>query len=240
MDRPQLSVVIPVYREEARIGALLEHVAGIAVPDCAGGVEVLVVDGDPGRSTLAAMPGGAAIPLASARGRARQMNAGAQAAHGDVLLFLHADTRLPHDAFARIQAALADADICGGAFRLRIEPDPDSKDRPPGLGLRLIAWAANLRARLFRAPYGDQAIFLRRDAFEALGGFPDLPLMEDLELMTRIRRSGRRIRLLDACARTSARRWEREGLLRCTGRNLLLRALYHLGVPAQRLAGFYP
>ncbi|MHC1701951.1 MAG: TIGR04283 family arsenosugar biosynthesis glycosyltransferase [Humidesulfovibrio sp.] len=239
MDRPKLSVIIPVYREEARIAALLAHLAGLPAP---GGAEFLVVDGDPERRTLAAMPTEAALALASSRGRARQMNAGAAAARGNVLLFLHADTRLPPDAFARIQAALDDpggADLCGGAFSLSIAPDGGPENRPPGPGLRCIAWAANLRSKLTRAPYGDQAIFLRRDCFEALGGFADIPLMEDLEFMTRLRRSGRRIRLLSACACTSARRWEREGLLRCTGRNLLLRALYHLGVRAQRLARFY-
>ncbi len=247
MDSPEppvaLSVIIPVFREEARMAALLAHLAELPAP---GGAEFLVVDGDPGQRTLAAIPRGAARPegaappvlvrLASGQGRARQMNAGASIARADVLLFLHADTRLPGDAFALIHAALADEQICGGAFGLGF----GLAGEPVGPGLRCIAWAANLRARLFRAPYGDQAIFLRRDCFEALGGFPDLPLMEDLELMTRLRRAGRKIRLLDARVRTSARRWEREGLLRCTGRNVLLRTLYHLGVGAARLARFYP
>lgn len=238
MDQPQFSVVIPVYREAARIAALLAQVAQMPAP---GGAEFLVVDGDPERSTLAAVPEGAAVRLASAKGRARQMNAGAAAAQGGILLFLHADTRLSQEAFGLIQSALADPDICGGAFSLRIVSEKDGpKDAQPGLDLRFITWAANLRARLYRAPYGDQAIFLRRESFEALGGFADLPLMEDLELMTRLRRSGRKIRLLDACVVTSARRWEKEGLLLCTGRNLLLRALYHLGVPARRLVRFYP
>lgn len=232
MVRSRFSVIIPVYREEARIAALLAHVAGLPVP---GGAEILVVDGDPQQRTLAAVPEGAALSLAAAKGRARQMNAGARASHGDVLLFLHADTRLPADAFTRATACLADPGIGGGAFSLRIE----ATEGAAGPGLRFIAWAANLRARLSRAPYGDQAIFLRRDVFMALGGFPDIPLMEDLELMTRLRRSGGRIRILDAYAATSARRWEREGLLRCTGRNVLLRTLYHLGVPARRLAEFY-
>ncbi|MBU1039468.1 MAG: TIGR04283 family arsenosugar biosynthesis glycosyltransferase [Proteobacteria bacterium] len=242
-----LSVIVPVYREQARIAALLSHLADIPAPGGPAfgapvfGVEILVVDGDPERRTLAALPEGAATAgirgLASDQGRARQMNAGAAAARGDALLFLHADTRLPLDAFARIEHALADEDISGGAFALRITPEDGGQ---PGPGLRFIAWAANLRSRFTRAPYGDQGIFLRRECFEVLGGFADIPLMEDLEFMTRLRRSGRRIRLLSACAATSARRWEREGLLRCTLRNLLLRAFYHLGVRPQQLARFYP
>lgn len=245
MTRPWLSVIIPAYREEARIAALLAHVAALPAPD---GVEVIVADGDPERSTLVAIPSGltlalislavvplAVVPLATPKGRARQMNAGAAEARGDILLFLHADTRLPQEAFVLIQAALSDQGICGGAFSLAIEPE----EKPAGPGLRFIAWAANLRARFTRAPYGDQAIFLRRKVFEAIGGYADVPLMEDLELMSRLRRRGLRIALLGACVATSGRRWEREGLLRCTGRNLLLRALYHLGVPPGRLAGYY-
>jgi len=259
MDQPRprttppfaLSVIIPVYREEARINALLAHLAKIPPPGGPetggerGGVEIIVVDGDPERHTLAAMsqdaPGQAPVKLPSDKGRARQMNAGAAAAHGDALLFLHADTRLPPDAFARIEHALyskpGEAEIHGGAFALRITPDHGG---PPGPGLRGIAWAACLRARLTRAPFGDQGIFLRRSAFEALGGFADIPLMEDLEFMTRLRRRGLPITILSARVDTSARRWEAEGLLRCTGRNVLLRACYHLGVSPQRLARFYP
>lgn len=256
MNRPTpsvaLSVIIPVHREEAHINDLLAHLAAIPAPgdlemreSGTGRVEIIVVDGDPKRRTLAAISQDALdqtlIKLPSDRGRARQMNAGAASAQGEVLLFLHADTRLPLDAFARIEHALfpepGKAESCGGAFALRILPEDGGQ---PGPGLRFIAWAANLRARLTRAPFGDQAIFMRRDCFVPLGGFPDIPLMEDLEFMTRLRRRGLPITILSAKVVTSARRWEREGLLRCTGRNILLRALYHLGVSPQRLARLYP
>ncbi|OGR37237.1 MAG: hypothetical protein A2051_07545 [Desulfovibrionales bacterium GWA2_65_9] len=233
MDHPALSVIIPVYREELRINALLAHVASLPA---LGGVEVLVVDGDPEQRTLAVLDLDMAIPVASDKGRARQMNAGAAVAQGDMLLFLHADTRLPVDAFQLIHSALAGQTFCGGAFSLSIQPEVGL----PRSGLRFIAWAANLRSRVTRAPYGDQAIFIRRDCFVPLGGFSDIPLMEDLEFMTRLRRRGLPIAILRARVVTSARRWEKEGLLHCTGRNLLLRALYHLGVPAHRLVGFYP
>lgn len=235
MDRPWLSVIIPAYREEARIAALLEHVAAIPAP---GGMEAIVADGHPERTTLAALPASRdlpLLPLATQKGRARQMNAAAAQARGEALLFLHADTRLPENAFALIRAALGDPEIAGGAFTLDIQPDAGRA----GPGLRFITLAANTRARLTRAPFGDQAIFLRRGVFEAVNGYADIPLMEDLELMTRLRRRGLAIRILPQAARTSARRWEAEGLLRCTGRNLLLRALYHLGVGPGRLAELY-
>ncbi|WP_028586568.1 TIGR04283 family arsenosugar biosynthesis glycosyltransferase [Desulfocurvus vexinensis] len=235
MDRPWLSVIIPVYREAARIAALLDHVAAIAPP---GGAQAIVADGEPERSTLAALPencGLPVLPLATQQGRARQMNAGAAAARGEVLLFLHADTRLPEDAFALIREALTDSGVAGGAFSLDIQPDAGRA----GPGLACIARAANMRSRLTRAPYGDQAIFLRRAVFESMHGYADIPVMEDLELMTRLRRRGLAIRILPQAVRTSARRWEAEGLARCTGRNLLLRGLYHLGVRPERLAGLY-
>jgi rSAM/selenodomain-associated transferase 2 len=232
MDRPTRSVIIPVYREQSRIGLLLESLA--ALTD-GGATEILVVDGEPEQGTLDQVPPGLAIGLRAPRGRARQMNAGAAVAHGEVFLFLHADTRLPPGALAAMDEALADPGTCGGAFRLRIVPE----NGRPGPWLRLITWAANLRTRLTRVPYGDQAIFLRRDCFEALGGFADLPLMEDLELMTRLRRSGRAIRILETAVETSARRWEREGVLLCTARNVFVRLCYHLGVPTGFLARLY-
>lgn len=234
MFQPLFSVIVPVYREERRIQAFIAHVAALPAP---GGMEIIVVDGDPEQRTLALLSvQEPCLALAGPKGRGKQMNAGAQQARGEILLFLHADTCLPQDAFSLIQSTLTDPLVHGGAFSLTIQP----QDNPAGLGLRIIAWAANLRTRLTRAPYGDQAIFLRRGTFEAVGGYADIPVMEDLELMTRLRRQGLCIRILPQSVRTSARRWEREGLWRCTGRNLLLRTLYHLGVSPERLVRFYP
>ncbi len=222
-----ISVVIPVYRE-AGIAALLDDL--LARPD-ADGTEIIVVDGAPGADTLARITDPRVKRLASPPGRGPQQNAGALAAKGDALLFLHADTILPPDALTLIRQTLADPSLAGGAFSLRYaEPSP---------GLRFIATAANLRSGLTRAPYGDQAIFVRRAVFEALGGFRDWPLMEDLEFMTRLRRAGLRIRILAMPVRTSGRRQLREGLLRCTLRNLVLRLMFHLGVRTEVLAGLY-
>lgn len=222
-----VSVVIPVYRE-AGIAALLDDL--LARHD-ADGAEIIVVDGAPGADTLARITDPRVARLASPPGRGPQQNAGARAAQGDILLFLHADTTLPPDAFTLIRQTLADPAVAGGAFSLRYaEPSP---------GLRFIATAANLRSGLTRAPYGDQAIFVRRAVFEALGGFRDWPLMEDLEFTTRLRRAGLRIRILAMPVRTSGRRQLREGLVRCTLRNLVLRLMYHLGVRTEVLAGLY-
>lgn len=225
----RLSVIIPVFREERGITSLVDHLTTRSLMETA---EILIVDGDPEQRTLIALQGRNVIRIGSDAGRARQMNAGAAQARGDLLLFLHADTRLPPGADTLIFQALRNLRLVGGAFRLAI-------DSPrPALGL--IAAAANLRTRLTRVPYGDQALFLRRAVFEELGGYADIPLMEDLELMRRIRRKGWPVVLLREAALTSARRWEQEGVWRCTLRNWAVRLLYHRGVSPTRLRRFYP
>jgi rSAM/selenodomain-associated transferase 2 len=220
---PAVSVVVPTLNEAAVLARTLE-----ALPT--GFAEVVVADGGSTDATVAIAREHGARVTASPPGRGPQMNAGAAAAKGDVLLFLHADTVLPPDAPARIAAALAEAGAVAGAFRLGIDsPDPR---------LRLIARAANLRTRLTGVPYGDQALFVRRDAFDAAGGFPDVPIMEDVELGRRLKRLGR-IVVVPARVRTSARRWEREGIVRTTLRNAVLITLYLLGVHPRRLARWY-
>lgn len=223
----KISVVIPVYREVG-IAALLDDLA--QRPDLAD-TEILVVDGASACDTLARVTRPEVVRLASSPGRGQQQNTGAAAASGDVLLFLHADTTLPPDAFALIRRVLTDPDLAGGAFHLAYD-DP----RP---AYTLLAQAAHLRSSLTRVPYGDQAIFLRRDVFRHFGGFAAIPIMEDVELMTRMRRAGLAIRILETPVLTSPRRQQREGLLRCTLRNLGLRLLYHLGVPPRLLAHLY-
>ena len=140
------------------------------------------------------------------------MNKGASAAKGDILLFLHIDTELPEGAFAGISSVIDDGEYAGGAFDLGIES---------GRWIfRLIEKLVFVRTRATRIPYGDQAIFIRRECFETLKGFKDIPIMEDVEFMRRLKKSGYKISIIPQKVKTSSRRWEREGVLYCTSEEL--------------------
>jgi rSAM/selenodomain-associated transferase 2 len=223
-----ISVIIPVYREAAVINRTL---AELGAPSAAMPIEIIVVDGHPAGTTLEAIARRDVRKVIGPRGRGPQMNRGAALASGEVLLFLHADTLLPANAFAYIAAALEGARAVGGAFSLGI--------RSPRAAFRVIETAVAVRSRLTRIPYGDQGIFLKRRFFAALGGFTDIPIMEDVELMRRVKRSGRRVVVLPQCVQTSARRWEQEGVVFCTLRNWLLVTLFLCGASPRRLARFY-
>ncbi|BBD09783.1 TIGR04283 family arsenosugar biosynthesis glycosyltransferase [Desulfovibrio ferrophilus] len=227
MDHPLISIIIPVLHEAQGINALVQQVRDLPTP---GPLEVLVVDGAPEADTLAALTADA-IPLSSPAGRARQMNYGAMRTRGDILLFLHADTRLPERALHLVDESLAHKAVAG-AFSLGFS-------QKAGTGLKFIAAAANARTWLTRVPYGDQAQFFRRSYFLRRGGYAEIPLMEDIELMERIHRRGDHIALLSEAVTTSHRRWQQEGTIRCTARNLAIRTLYHFGVSPERLAHFY-
>ena len=220
----RLSIILPTLDEAEGITACLAPLQGLRQA----GHQVVVVDGGSRDGTPGLAAPLADRVLAAPRGRARQMNAGAARAEGDAFLFLHADTRLPEAAAARIAAALVDHDW--GRFDVRIEGRPAL--------LRLVAALMNLRSRLTGIATGDQAIFVRRTVFEALGGFPDQPLMEDIELSRRLKRFGRPA-CLSARVRTSGRRWERHGVWRTILLMWRLRFDYWRGVPAERLARRY-
>ncbi len=190
-----LSVVIPALDEGGRIEAALESAS-------APGVELVVVDGGSRDDTMARAKALGARVVSSLPGRARQLAAGAREAQGDVLLFLHADTRLPVGYDAAVTQALGDPTVAGGAFRFRFDRSSPA--------LRIVEWGARLRGAWLRLPYGDQAIFVRRRVLEAMGGVPEVPIFEDLDLVRGIRRAGR-LALLSACATTSARRYEANG-----------------------------
>ncbi len=222
------SIIIPVLNEEARIGETIGRIRSLGGGEA---VEIIVVDGDPAGGTLRAIPGGAARKLLSEPGRGRQLNRAAGAASGEILVFLHADTNLPSDALNRIGETLRDRTLAGGAFDLAIDS--------PRSVFRLVERVASIRTRLTRIPYGDQAIFLRRAWFDSLGGFRDLSIMEDVDLMRRLKQANGRIAILPERAVTSARRWEREGVLFTTLRNWCLVTLFLCGVNAGQLARWY-
>jgi rSAM/selenodomain-associated transferase 2/rSAM/selenodomain-associated transferase 1 len=219
-----VSVIIPTLNEAERLPATLRHVAA-GEP-----TEIIVADGGSRDETLGIAQSHGVKIVASPPNRARQMNAGAAAARGETLLFLHADTLLPANFRDAISAAFRQPQVVGGAFRFRIA---DAFH-----GRRFIERSVNLRSRLWRMPYGDQALFVRRWAFDELGGFPDLPIVEDYEFVRRLRRLGR-LALLNEAVLTSARRWQRLGLLRTTLINQLVIIGYHCGVSPIKLAALY-
>ncbi len=221
-----LSLVIPVLNEAENLEDVLRNAAS-ACP----GAELIVVDGGSRDGTpelVARFPG--VRLLQSERGRAVQMNAGGAAAQGDILMFLHADTRLPTGAAAAVAAALRDPEVVGGRFDIRL----DSRR----VLIRAVANLMNTRSRLTGIATGDQAMFVRRSVFAAVGGFPRIPLMEDVEFSRQVKRLGR-LAALRLQVTASARKWEREGILRTILLMWSLRLLYWLGVSPVRLHGWY-
>ncbi len=226
-EAPEVSVVLPVLDEIARLPGQLVSLLGHPGLD-----EVIVADGgsrDGTRELAAAFPGVRLVD--SPPGRARQMNAGAALARAETLLFLHADVGLPHDAVQHIRAALVDPGVVGGAFKTHTVPDGGRWHL--GRLLRL----ADGRSRYTRHPYGDQAPFVRAAAFRALGGYPDQPLMEDVEFSRRLVRRGRVARC-SAEVRVSGRRFQARPVYYTTLVNVFP-LLYRLGVPARTLASLY-
>lgn len=222
MKPPRLSLIVPMLDEAAGIAAALAALRPLAA-------EIVVVDGGSRDASPALAAPHADRVLSAPRGRARQMNAGAAAAGGDVLLFVHADTRLPADADRRVLAAI-DRGAVWGRFDVRI--DGASRLFP------LIGWLMNRRSRLTGIATGDQAIFVRRDAFRAVGGFPEQPLMEDIALSAALKRLGRPA-CLPGPAVTSGRRWEKHGVLRTVLLMWRLRLRYFLGASPAALARDY-
>ncbi len=221
-----ISVIVPALNEALTLSATLARLHYSAF------TEVIVVDGGSQDGTLAA----AALAAPTARiltapaGRARQLNVGAADAKGAVLLFLHADTLLPPTAGDDITAALADPLVVGGHFDARLVPD---RGLLWAVG-RMMSW----RSRVTGIATGDQAIFVRRKVFEALGGFPEIPLMEDVAFSGRLKHAGR-IAHLHSCVMTSGRRWEQHGPLRMVLLMWTLRLLYFLGISPHRLKQLY-
>jgi rSAM/selenodomain-associated transferase 2 len=219
-----ISVIIPTLNEERLLPATLDRLAGVD------GCEVIVSDGGSSDATTKIAKGYGCILICGPPGRGRQMNAGAALARGRILLFLHADTTLPANFAEKVENALLVHGVVGGAFSLKIAGGRWS--------LAAIAFFANLRSRLLQLPYGDQALFTEARTFHSLGGFPEMPIMEDAVFVRRLAGLGR-ILILPEAAITSARRWEHLGVLRTTLINQLILIGYGCGVPATTLVGWY-
>jgi rSAM/selenodomain-associated transferase 2 len=228
MSELSISVIIPALFEQETINRTIASLYGHGF---AGALEIIVVDGDPHASTLSSIEDTRVKKVLSEKGRASQMNKGASMAHGSILLFLHADTEIPGSGLEQICSLMSKGRYVAGAFELGI--------RAEGLRFRVIEKMASLRSRLTRVPYGDQALFIEKGRFLSLGGFAVLPLMEDVELMRRVKKSGGKICVIASKVSTSPRRWETEGTIYCTLRNWLLVLLYLCGVSPERLARFY-
>jgi rSAM/selenodomain-associated transferase 2 len=223
MGEARIAVIVPALNESERIGSLLDD---LRRHDFA---QTIVVDGGSGDGTAdiaGAKPG--VDVVRAARGRGLQLNAGAERAQADVLLFLHADTRLPDGACGRIRAALADTAVAGGCFRLSFD------SRHPLLSL----YAAMSAIDSVFTTFGDQAYFVRAQAFHDVGGFPAWPFLEDVEFRRRLKRQGRFVKL-DAAVTTSARRFHAGGVLRQQLKNAIILWAFLMGVPVARLARWY-
>lgn len=215
-----------MLNEESTIARTLE-----AIRRGAPNAEIVVVDGGSIDRSAAIAESIADAVLSTPRGRARQMNAGAHAAHGDALVFVHADTIVPSSFAVDIETALSKPAVVGGRFDLQLDSS--------ALPFRIIGALISLRSRISRTGTGDQAIFVRRDIFDRLGGFPDLELCEDLDFTRRLKRAGP-VACLRSRVITSARRWNQGGLVRTVLRMWLVRAMYLIGVSPTHLKRIYP
>lgn len=219
-DLALISIIIPTLNEEENIAACL------ASTQNGFNAERIVVDGGSRDRTVEIALACGARAITSPAGRARQMNAGTEAASGDLFIFLHADTRLPEEFDGCVREILARPAIAAGAFEFRL----DMSSR----GLQIIERVANRRSRRLQMPYGDQAIFIRSALFREIGGFPDMPIMEDFGFIRRLQKKGY-IQTAPYPALTSARRWRGLGLWKTTLINELVVVAYYLGISPARI-----
>ncbi len=226
-ENSRISVVVPTYNEAALVRGALKHL--IAIQDIS---EIIVVDGGSQDLTMELAAEFEQVRVTYApKGRATQMNAGAALCHGDILVFLHVDVSLPTNACHWIRQILSEPGTVAGAFRTKTVADGKRPVWAPLLRL------ADLRSRYTRLPYGDQALFMRADVFHRAGGFPVLPLMEDVELSRQLRQMGR-VRVAPAVVRVSGRRFIARPLFYTMVMNIFP-FLYRVGVPLRMLRGFY-
>lgn len=223
-----LSVIIPTLNEagqiEHTIASIMQH-HDPTIP-----LEIIVADGGSGDQTVELAVRRGARVVHSAPGRANQMNAGARVAKGNVLIFLHADTQLPPNFTSHIAHALSQPEAIAGAFELEIDSSEPL--------LRWVERGVKWRSRYLQMPYGDQALFMTAVAFQQVGGFPTLPILEDVEMVKQLRRLGQ-IVIVRKSVRTSARRWQRLGIIETTMFNQFVLLAFRLGVSPNRIANWY-
>ncbi|MDZ7950913.1 TIGR04283 family arsenosugar biosynthesis glycosyltransferase [Nostoc sp. DedQUE09] len=224
IDAAKISIIIPAINEAGNIKK------AIATTQANLNIEVIVVDGGSSDDTVAIAQSLNVKVISSSPGRAVQMNAGAVAASGEILLFLHADTGLPKGFDEMIRTALQQPGTVAGAFKLRIDASL--------LSLRWVELGVNVRSHFYQMPYGDQAIFLTKKVFQQIGGFPELPIMEDFELMRRLKRIGRVV-IIPTPVVTSARRWLQKGVFKTTLLNQIVIIAYLLGISPERICSWY-
>lgn len=221
-----ISVIIPTLNEAENIRGCVECVRAEDED-----FEIIVCDGGSSDATVQIVREyDDAVLIETGKGRGGQMNRGAEAADGDVLLFLHADTKLERGWSGELLSVLADESVAGGAFTFKIDN--------PARRYRIIESWVKLRCSLFSLPFGDQGIFVRRGIFDRVGGYRDIPLMEDVEIIGRLKKEGRLV-LLKKCAATQDRRWIRKGWIRASVSNQMVMLMYKLGIDPNALARFY-
>lgn len=218
-----ISIIIPTLNEEGNIKAVINSIQSH-------NIEIIIVDGGSEDQTLLIAKSLDVKVVVSSPGRANQMNTGAMVASGEILIFLHADTRLPTGFDEMVRRTLAKPGIVAGAFALQIDA--------PDWGLRLVEFGVKWRSHFWQMPYGDQAIFLTKDVFKKVGNFPQIPIMEDFEVMRKLKSLGK-IYLLPTPVITSPRRWLKKGILQTTILNQIIVIAYLLGVSQNRICNWY-
>jgi rSAM/selenodomain-associated transferase 2 len=224
IDAARISIIIPTLNEAENIKE------AIVTTQLNTNIEVIIEDGGSKDDTIEIAQSLSVKVISSSPGRAVQMNAGAVAATGDILLFLHADSRLSVEFDIMVRTALQQPGVVAGAFAVRIDAQLWS--------LRLVEWGVNWRSRFLQMPYGDQAIFLTKEIFHGIGKFPEIPIMEDFELIRRLRRTGE-ITIINVPVLTSARRWLKNGVFKTTLINQIIILAYLLGVSPKRIGTWF-
>jgi rSAM/selenodomain-associated transferase 2 len=225
---PFLSIIVPVFNESDKINHLIDHIKDIMKNNS---YEVIVVDAEKNKGTINKIKDKSIIKMSSAKGRAVQMNLGAKKAKGEILLFLHADTFLPKKAYSLIKNKFENNLYVAGAFNLGLN---NSR-----FIFRVIEKIVKVRTKISRIPFGDQAIFIRKDYFNQIGKYKEIPFLEDIDLMKKINKNKKKICIISQKVLSSTRKWDTEGIFCRTVKNTIIQVLFFLGVSAKRLVKLY-